>query len=177
MPLKLLAGTSRKMGLPNYGSLGASCSMEVELSESLLGDDLDAFQRQVRTVYAACAEAVNHELTRQQADMSNGQQWKTPCQNSQTAGSPNGNGAGGGSEDGDVPASQPATERQIDFACALARQIRGLGIRRLEGLADALFRRPIAELSSTDASSLIHTLKELRSGKISLEAILECGAS
>ena len=31
MPLKLTVGLSRKVGLPNYGSLGATCGLEVEL--------------------------------------------------------------------------------------------------------------------------------------------------
>ena len=67
MPLKLHAGVSKKMGLPSYGSLGASCHVEVDLDGSLLGEDLDAFHQRVQDTFIACAQAVNDELARHQA--------------------------------------------------------------------------------------------------------------
>ena len=42
MPLKLTVGLSKKVGLPNYGSLGATCGLEVELPSSALHDDPEA---------------------------------------------------------------------------------------------------------------------------------------
>src|SRR5687767_219737 len=47
MPLTLNVGLTKKMGLPDYGSLGASCHVEVELDGSLLQCDLDGFHRHV----------------------------------------------------------------------------------------------------------------------------------
>ena len=48
MSLKLSAGISKKMGLPDYGSLGASCHVEVELAPGLLEHDLEGLHRHVR---------------------------------------------------------------------------------------------------------------------------------
>ena len=47
MPLKLNVGTCKKIGQPHYGSLGASCYVEIELDQSLIFDDVDAFQQRV----------------------------------------------------------------------------------------------------------------------------------
>ena len=42
MPMTLSIGLSRKLGLPDYGSLGASCNVTVESDAVLLHDDLAA---------------------------------------------------------------------------------------------------------------------------------------
>jgi hypothetical protein len=65
MPLKLNVGIQKKHGLPNYGSVGAACHVELELDQSLLVDDLDGFHDRIRRTYAACRDAVDAELSRQ----------------------------------------------------------------------------------------------------------------
>ena len=55
-------GLSKKHGLPDFGSVGASCNVTVELEGSLLHQDLETFQRHVRKAYVACSQAVNDEL-------------------------------------------------------------------------------------------------------------------
>jgi hypothetical protein len=44
------------MGLPNYGSLGATCHVEVELDGSPNEAGRETFQQGVRGVFAACAQ-------------------------------------------------------------------------------------------------------------------------
>lgn len=82
--LKLNVVLSKKVGLPDYGSIGALCSVETEMNNGVLQHDPDGFQQQARQAYAACAQAVNDELARQQ-----GQSASPPVTNGHTA---NGNG-------------------------------------------------------------------------------------
>jgi hypothetical protein len=63
MPLRLSVGVSKKVGLPGYGSAGATCGLEVELDAGALGD-LDAFHERARSAYVACHQAVHDELAR-----------------------------------------------------------------------------------------------------------------
>lgn len=65
MPLKVNLGLSKMISLPPCGSLGASCSIELELDSSLLQGNLEGFHQHVRAVYVACAQSVQDELTRQ----------------------------------------------------------------------------------------------------------------
>ena len=78
--LKLIVGLSKKAGLPDFGSVGASCSVEVELISTQLQHDPDTFQQQARQAFDACAQSVNEELARQQ-----GQGAGTPTNNAPTA--------------------------------------------------------------------------------------------
>src|SRR5437899_303045 len=66
MPLKLNVGVSRKLGLPDYCSAGASCNIEVELDAGLLQHDLGAFHAEVRAAFIAARQAVDDELVRLQ---------------------------------------------------------------------------------------------------------------
>ncbi len=184
MPLTLNVGISKKLGLPDYGSVGAICNVSVELDASLLTQDLDGFHRHIRNAYVACAQAVNDELARHKPSTdatSNGHSNRV-----NNNGGTNGNGQSNGNTGGN--GSQPtagsngnrshrASEKQMNFVNQLARGIRGLGVRRLETLTGKMFGKPLADLTSLDASSLIDTLKAIKEGRVSLDAALSNGAS
>ena len=57
MPLRLNIGLSKKLGLPDYGSLGASCNVDIELDAALLQTAPEAFQRHARNASDACRRA------------------------------------------------------------------------------------------------------------------------
>ena len=63
MPVKVNIGLSKKVGLPDYGSLGASAHVEFELDGGYDNGSTESFQDAVRRAYAACRQAVEAELT------------------------------------------------------------------------------------------------------------------
>jgi hypothetical protein len=151
---------SRKAGLPNYSSLCASCGVEVELAGSMVFTDVQGFHCQARQAFGACREAVDKELALQLPGV-------------RTAETVTGTAApsGEGPSNGDKAArgnGQKASQRQIDYALQLARQITGLGAQRVDTLATEMFGGPVACLSRVDASTLISTLRAVRDGEIPL---------
>lgn len=169
MPLKLNVGISKKVGLPDYGSLGTTCNVEVEVDGRLIFDDLDGFHQKVRQAYVACAQAVNDELTRQGATTQPASQSQATARNGHAA--TNGNGHRNGTN------GNHASQKQLNYANQLAGQINGLGVRRLDALANKMCGKPVAGLSSFDASSLIDTLKAIKEGRLDLDAALNGAAS
>lgn len=156
MPLKVTCGLSRKVGVPDYGSLGANCQVEFELDGLLLQTDVAAFHRQVKNAYVACAQAVSDELARHQEASPAQCDTESPQSSRRSS---NGNG-------------HRASQKQLDYASQLAREIPQLGMRRLEELANKLHSRPLADLSSFEASSLIDTLKAIKEGRVDADAAL-----
>lgn len=176
MPMTLNIGLSRKLGLPDYGSLGASCNVTVELDATLLRDDLDGFHAQVRKAYTACRQAVQDELSRYQAVEPPQEPTQPPIASAGRTGPQNGNGSGSGNgrpTTSNGNGAHTASSKQLDYINQLARQIRGLGVRRVESLAEKMFGKPLAALSSLDASGLIDTLKGVKAGEINLGDVLE----
>jgi hypothetical protein len=167
MPMKLNVGICRKIGQPDFGSYGASCYVEVELDKTLVISDQDSFQDHVQQVFAACRQAVHDELVRQhKSDQANGQDTPSgpPVQSGQNT-MPRTNGRNGRN-------GHQATEKQQGYLQQLAGGIHGLGTRKLEKLTDRMFGKPVAALTSLDASGLIDTLKDIKAGEIDLSAAL-----
>ena len=62
--LKLSVGVSRKVGLPDYSSAGASCNLEIEIPPELLRQDPEALLDRIRDAYLTAHRAVDDELAR-----------------------------------------------------------------------------------------------------------------
>ena len=182
MPLKLSVGLSKKIGLPDYGSLGASCATEFEVDSSLLQNDLETFHRHVRHAFAACRQAVQEELARQPQAVTSGDS-PAASRTSSEASAQAVAGGNGHLQNGttnvnprNAQGGHGASDKQVEYIRQLARQISGLGVRRLDALANRMFGKPLADLSSLDASGLIDALKDIKAGKIDLEAAINGAA-
>ncbi len=193
MPMKINVGLSKKIGLPDYGSLGATCHVDFEVDQGLLQHDLEAFHRQVRNAYVACPPSRQRRVGAAPAGQRHGQprdehRHKRPGRpashngnNGNGAGNnhTNGNGANGNGSNGHRNGSSGhgASEKQLSFAKQLSKGIQGLGIRRLETLAQKMYGKPLAGLTTMDASGLIDTLKGIKAGEINLDSVLEGNAT
>jgi hypothetical protein len=159
MALKLSIGFQKKLGQPDYGSLGATCHVEFEVDQALFHNDLDGFHRKAQQAFTACQQAVNDQLARQAAGTARNGDGHPPANGT---GPTNGNGNGkmgisgsaGSSGTGDTP--RLATQSQ-------ARAIRAIASRQrvdLPNLLEARYGVPRPEgLRISDASSLIDELK------------------
>lgn len=173
MPITINIGLSKKIGTANYGSVGASCNVAFEAGHDLLENDLDGFHQKVKNAFTACRQAVQDELTRSQSaepagDGGNGTSEPLVSEPPRA----NGNGANGHRNGG-----HSASEKQMTYLRQLAGQIKGLGVRRLDSLAQKMFGKPVAALTSLDASGLIDCLKAIKSGEINLDNALNGAAT
>jgi hypothetical protein len=141
--LTLNVGVSKKLGLPDYSSVGATCSVQVELDSALLEHDLEGFHERARAAYVACHQAVHDELARLQQHAS----LPTEPLPEPTA-EPDRNGDG--------RPSKPATANQLRAIAALARR-QGLDLADWLRAGYGVVRPE--DLSLAEASRLIHELR------------------
>jgi hypothetical protein len=156
MPLKLNVGVSKKLGLPAYSSIGASCNLEVELESGLL-HDLAGFHEQVRDAFIAAQQAVNDELARLQAQAD-----LRPRQDQFEVANGHRNGVHAGDarpaprpEVHHARVGKPATPSQVRAIVSIARRQNA----DLDGLLCDHGVTRAEELSITEASKLIDQLK------------------
>lgn len=183
MPLTLNVGVSKKVGLPDYGSVSATCNVTVELDANLLQADLESFHNRVRGAYVACAKAVNDELARQQGhEGSNGGGSNAPGASSVPAHHGNGtgngqdqpangngyggngrtgNGRGNGQNGSGHTNGRMATVSQVRAICAIAKRQK---IDVSAALQDRFGVARPEDLSIGQASEFIDVIKPQPSG-------------
>jgi len=174
--LKLNIGFNRKVGEANYGSRGASVNLEIEVESGLVREP-DRLQAKIDYLFQLAKASVEAQLG-DAGHAESASATATPGRNGNGSHHRNGHADGNGSHAaGDSNGNHRASEKQMNFVNQLARGIRGLGARRLETLAGKMFGKPLADLSSLDASSLIDTLKAIKEGRVALDAALNNGAT
>ncbi len=173
MPLKTNIGVSRKVADNNYGSRGASVNLEVEMDSTLINEP-ERFHDRIRQVFRLAQQAIDEELGRQHGTASH----QTNDSGNGHAAHPahNGGNVNGQRTNGNGRAATNASDKQLEYARQLAKSIQGLGIRRLEDLAQKMFGKSLVVLTTLDASGLIDTLKSIKAGEIDINAVLGAAA-
>ena len=158
MPLKVSVGLSKKIGQPDYGSLGASCHVEYEADSVLLFQDLETFHRQVQAAFVACKQAVTDELHRHQ----HGDQAAGPAPpNHSTNGHQNGTGANGRANGQRQNGGRKATASQVRAIGSIANRLQ---LDLAKWLSEKFGISVATDLSISDASQAIDELKALPTG-------------
>lgn len=156
MAAKLSVGLQKKIGLPNYGSMGASCHVEFEVDPAWIDADPDRFRRKVHQAYDACHQAVQERLRREKDN----EEFQKPV-----FGSPSEENSAdrdpvisGRADDRSQQRRHAgsATQNQLRAIFSLARRQR-IDPQRLAGERFGVDR--IEDLSIREASSLIDELK------------------
>ena len=62
MTIKINVGVNKKIGLPDYGSAGSHCNIEIEADNSIL-DNADQFLQRVKDAYEMARQSVEEELS------------------------------------------------------------------------------------------------------------------
>lgn len=166
MPLKLSVGLSRKQGLPNFGSAGATCLVEVELSSDALKEGAVFFD-QAEKALEACRVVVEGELARYTQPASRTivmtSQPESPIRASPDT--QEGSNAPPLSSEpptcrersSDRPNDRPATQRQLQ---AIERLALRLGANPSDWLYQRIGETPPHCLSLAEASALIDELQQ-----------------
>lgn len=152
MSVKLNLGISKKIGLPDYGSAGSTCNLEIELDLSSL-ERPEEFHRRVREAYAACRSAVEDELRNHRANASQ-KPTTVPTTEYRNSTPPERN-----------VSRFPASAKQMEFVVKLSKRIKGLSEQKLDEYCRQTFGKDSTQLSSQEASRLIDALKDAKAGK------------
>lgn len=158
MPMNISVGLSKKLGLPHFSSVGATCNITFEADHNLLDRDREGFQQRVEQDFAACRQTVTCQLARE-------------------TGAPDSSSADAVVSDFDKPANgvndDGVSQKQLDYAQQLAKRIPGLGMRRrdITPTRDAASSLPIAGMAipcrdAPAAANLAAAGRDIRSGAV-----------
>ena len=158
MTIKVNVGVNKKVGLPDYGSAGSHCNIEIEADNSIL-DNAGQFLQRVQDAYEVARQSVEAELAHHRPSNGASQSYKEPEKQRQEYRNDNsGSNNSGGNH-------YIASAKQQQFIASLVKGIKGLDWRTLDRYCGTKFGgKTCSQLSPKEASVLIDDLKLAKSG-------------
>jgi len=162
MTIKINVGVNKKIGLPDYGSAGSHCNIEIEADNSIL-DNASQFLQRVKDAYEVARQSVEEELSHHRPShatsqtRSASQSDKEPAPRQEYQSNSTGN-------------TYTLSPKQQQFIASLVKGIKGLNWQTLDKYCNSIFGKPCSQLSSKEASMLIEDLKNAKSGGGGLSA-------
>ena len=156
MAIKINVGVNKKIGLPDYGSAGSHCNIEIEADNSIL-ENTKHFLQRVKDAYEVARQSVEEELSHHrttnsgQSNNSNNHRQEQPQQRQEYNNNSSNN-------------RYVASPKQLDYIWQLCKGIKNLDRRALEKYCDSKFGKASSQLTSREASQLIEDLKATKNG-------------
>jgi len=171
MTIKINVGVNKKIGLPDYGSAGGHCNIEIEADNSIL-DNADQFLQRVKDAYEVARQSVEEELSHHRPDNATSQTRSVSQSNANATTEPQreyrNSNAGGYSGGGNTGANRTASPKQQQFIASLVKGIKGLNWNTLDRYCSVQFGKNTSQLTPKEASALIEDLKAAKSGERSI---------
>ena len=161
MTIKINVGVNKKIGLPDYGSAGSHCNIEIDADNSIL-DSAEQFLQRVKDAYEVARQSVEEELSHHRPG-NTGQQRTEPVQQHQEYRQDyrSDHSSGG---------SRIASPKQQQFIASLVKGVKGLDWKTLDRYCNSKWGHNTSQLSPKQASELIDDLKAAKEGRREIAA-------
>jgi len=164
MTIKINVGVNKKIGLPDYGSAGSHCNIEIEADNSIL-DNADRFLQRVKDAYEMARQSVEEELAhhRPGVNTATASTKAEPVQQRQEYRSDNSGGNTGSNR-------YVASAKQQNFIASLVKAVKGLDWKTLDRYCNSKWGNNTSQLSPKQASELIDDLQAAKAGRKEIAA-------
>jgi len=169
MAIKINVGVSKKIGLPDYGSAGSHCNIEIEADNSIL-DNLDLFLRRVNDAYEMARQSVDAELDHHRPGNAGANTKAEPQQQRQEHRREYRNNSDNSRSDNNSGNRYVASAKQQNFIASLVKAVKGLDWKTVDRYCNSKWGSNTSQLTPKQASELIDDLQAAKAGRKEIAA-------
>ena len=158
MTIKINVGVNKKIGLPDYGSAGSHCNIEIEADNSVLADT-EQFLQRVKDAYEVARQSVEEELAHHRPSGNTAQSRAEPPAQRQEYRNDHSR------SDNNSGNRYIASAKQQQFIASLVKGIKGLDWKTLDKYCHSKFGYNTSQISPKQASELIDDLRAAKEGR------------